>query len=232
MTAKLYTVAGRLFHTQTALEQEIKFHLAHAMRDTVFVDILFRDIVNGYHPEVIAAGQKSDGRFEYLSYNEQVRRQMRSAVAYRGGPLMTAYFEPLGEWRDVTVYPWRNPGPRGEVRAALRAKSSAFIPSPTDFDLCSAPGCAATGFQLQYHHVTPTFAAIVTRALTLVSEEEVAGRFGYQKFIPGAWSCDVSDFIPDDHPAVQSLAQAHKANKWCWLCRDHHQALSKERRAP
>jgi len=224
MTPIAYTVAGRTFPTQASLETEIKFHLAHALRDTVFIDALFRDIVNTYHPEVVAAGQRSDGRFEYLTWHERARRGMQTARDYRGGGVIMTYFEPLGEWRDVTVYPWRRPKPKQDIIRALRAKAAAFVPSPGPRDCCAHSGCLVRGAGLTYHHVSPTFAEMAESAFLLVSQQEHAARFGYDKFAKGTFS--IADFISNDHPAVLYLEAAHRHNDWQWLCTEHHRAVT------
>ena len=87
---------------------------------------------------------------------------------------MQTFFIPLGRWQDVTVYPWKRPPPRAQVVAALRAKASGYIPKPTPADQCRAAGCTTWWYDLEYHHVRPTFAEIVEQAMTCVTEEEIS----------------------------------------------------------
>lgn len=221
--AKPYDLAGVHFESQTALEKAVKEYLRNtAPKDHVFKSRFLRDIVNTLHPGVIAAGQRSTGEFEFLTHHEQVRRNLPFADMYRGGPVMTTFFEPLHDWRDVTVYPWRKhtASPRTEIAGALRIKIAANLPVPSQSDRCAIPGCFVTGFGLRYHHIRPSFAEIVDECLELMTEEEISTMFGYSKFLPGI-NC-VADCIPDDHPAVIHLYEAHDGNEWAWLCDRHH----------
>ena len=53
-----------------------------------------------------------------------------------------------------------------------------------------ADACAVCGTAegLEYDHVTPTFAQIVDECLALMSPEDIATKFGYDKFQPGTMS--------------------------------------------
>ncbi len=224
--AKQYDLAGVHFESQSALERAVKEYLRDtAPKDRVFKSRFLRDIVNTLHPAVIAESQRSTGEFEFLTYYEQVRRNLPYADLYRGGPVMITFFEPLHDWRDVTVYPWRKrtKNPRTEIAEALRAKIAATLPVPTPKDRCATPGCSVTGFGLRYHHVEPSFAQIAEECLEMMTEEEIRTLFGYGKFLPGIYC--VADCIPDDHPAVVHLFQAHEHNEWIWLCDRHHMMM-------
>ena len=220
--AKTYDLAGQYFTTQKALEATVKEIIRSLQMDTVFRNDLLREIVNTLHPEVMQSGQQSDGRFEYLSWREQVRRKLPYAEMYRGGPVMTSFFVPLGDWRDVTVYPWRKNiyEPRTQLVAALRVKAAPMQPRPTLSDKCAYPGCRANGYALHYHHLAPTFAEMVDECMALISNKEQSTLFGYSKFAPGI--LEVSDCIPDNHPAIARLKKLHESNSWIWLCHQHH----------
>lgn len=220
---KAYTVAGREFERQGDLDAEVKAHLNSHPLNTEFEDAFLAAVVNEHHPKVIAAGQHVV-RFQYLDFGEQLRRGMDSAKRHRGGKLVMGYFEPLGDWRDVTVYPWRIGSPRGDIKAALREKIARFLPRPVASDRCERNGCTARGANLEYQHIKPTFDEIAEQCLALMSDEEISTKFGYSKFESG--KDDTCDLIPDDHPAVQLLLKLHVFNDWEWLCAYHHRNVT------
>ena len=217
-----YDIGGVHYPSQAALEREVKAHIKASPRNRVFHDDLFMAVVNTLHDEVVEAGEHSSGDFELLTWNEQNFRGMKTCVAYRGGELMTTFFQRCRRWGSVTVYPWRRASNRQQVVEALREKISPIIPKPTTRNHCATIGCDAQWFDLQYHHVKPTFAEMVEQAMLLISEQEIATRFGYNKFTPGTYS--VADFIPAYHPAIVYLLNAHKTSSWAWLCPIHHGA--------
>lgn len=226
--SKPYTVAGRAFRSQADLEACVKRHLHRHPLDTPFEDEFLAAVVNELHPSVVGSGQQSTGRFQFLGHAEQVRRGMDTAARFRGGPLLMAWFEPLGAWRPATVYPWRRgDDPAQAVKRALRQKSATLIPSPTPSDRCARDGCTATGFALEYEHVAPTFAEIADECLILMTPAEIASLFGYSKFTPGR--DELVNCIPDDHPSIVHLRWRHQGNRWEWLCALHHRHVTAPR---
>lgn len=218
--SKQYTVAGQHFAKQGDLEAAVKKALNSHPLNAEFKDDFLAAVVNELHDEVIAAGQKVVS-FGYLDYAEQVRCEMPTARRFRGGNVLMGHFMPLDEWRDVTVYPWRKSvDNRVEIKRALRDIINSLLPQPEPTDRCAFKGCTACGKNVEYEHVNPTFDVIAEECLTLVSEDELATRFGYQKFKPGTYT--VADFIPKEHPAVQRLLDLHQNNRWVWLCAYHH----------
>lgn len=221
--AKPYVIAGELFPTQAELERRVKEHLnSHPVND-VFGDPFLRNVINTLHEEVRAAGQHCSGVFEYLTWEEQLRRGLDSADRYRGGCLLRCWFEPLGDWRDVTAYPWRKSKPEQEIKRALREKIAFFLPRPQTSDRCHREGCRESGSALEYEHIRPTFNAIADECLALMAPEEIATRFGYSKFTPGR--DELVHCIPNVHPAVVRLIALHEANEWEWLCSFHHRGV-------
>ena len=218
---KSYTVAYRYFAKQGDLEAEVKAHLNAYPLNTVFVDEFLAAVINELHPNVIAAGQMTRGEFEYLDYMEQVKRGYDTADRYRGGKLLITKFYPLEEWRDVTVYPWRKADkPEKVIKAALREKIAPHLPKPSQRDQCATLGCKARGGDLEYEHVSPTFEEVAQECIARMGAEEMADLFGYNKFIPGR--DHLVHCIPDDHPAIHYLLEAHEGNEWIWLCALHH----------
>lgn len=220
MATKPYTIDGIYFPTQSALEREVKERLKLKPRNRVFRDSLFRAVVNELHPDVVRVGEQSTGEFEVLTCAEQMRRRLQTAMQYRGGVLVMTHFARCNRWLDVTLYPWRRGSHRGDIVDALRNKVNSLLPKPGPEDRCVIWGCDADWHTLEYHHLEPTFKAIVEGAMAYVSDEEIETRFGYDKFKPGTFS--IADFIPDDHPAVLYLVEQHKRNTWQWLCATHH----------
>jgi hypothetical protein len=219
MAAKPYTVAGRHFPRQGDLDAAIKAALNQHPRNVEFTDEFLAAVINELHPDVLAAGQKVE-RFQYLTWDEQLRRNMPTAGGYRGGGIVLGWFEPLGRWEDVTVYPHRQASRDSDLRQALRIKINPYLPRPTLRDHCDIPTCPVTGYGLEYEHANPTFKQIVDACLALMTEEERATRFGYNKFDPARRT--IEDCIPDTHPAVRLLFEGHTNNQWMWLCKFHH----------
>ena len=221
-----YDLAGVHFPTQTALAQAVKQRLAVAPLNVPFQSRLFRDIVNTLHPDVIAAQQRSTGDFIFLTWGEQRRRGMQTAQMFNGGKLLITRFEPLGEWRDVTVYPWKKRKRRAELVDVLRLKTNELLPRPTDDDYCAYPGCDRHGFDLVYHHIDPDFRTIAQECLPYFTDKEQSTLFGYSKFSPGVVT--PADCVPADHLVIHRLAEIHSCNKWAWLCTAHHVATHQE----
>lgn len=219
--AKTYTVLGVLYPRQVDLEAAVKSALNRHPKNVRFVDPFLAAVVNEHHPEVKIAGQRATGQFEYLDFQEQLRRGLDSAQRFRGGNLLMGFFKPLDEWRDVTVYPWRGQGNhRQDIKLALREILAPLLPKPAPCDRCTYLGCRASGSAVEYHHVSPTFDAIAEACLGLMAPEEISTRFGYSKFVRGR--DDLFRCLPSDHPAVTFLLQSHTSNQWEWLCKAHH----------
>lgn len=222
---KQYDVAGQHFSRQVDLEAAVKAHLNSHPLNTRFRDNFLAAVINELHPDVRAAGQHSTGEFEYLDWGEQLHRGMDSAFRYRGGKVVVTLFEPLGDWRDVTVYPWRGQGNhRRDVKTALREKIAPYLPKPQKWDRCAALGCQATGADLEYQHTEPVFDTLAEECLALMSDDEITARFGYSKFVLGR--DELAHCIPANHPAFRHLLAAHQANRWQWLCAFHHRGVA------
>lgn len=222
---KVYDFGRWHFESQTDLEHAVKERIRDIPVDQRFRDDLLIDVINELHPDVIAARQ-SVVALEFLSYSEQRLRGMASADLYRGGKVMMGYFEPLGEWRDVTVYPWRRSKHQTEIKQAFRAIVAPYLPKPTPDNRCVMPDCSANWKTLEYQHVAPTFDEIATRCLSFCTVDEIAIRFGYNKFTSKPTIFSVADVIPATHPAVIELLRSHQSNQWAWLCPEHHRGVS------
>lgn len=211
------------FTSRAALEREIKVRLAQP-NDVIFRDALLEAVVNTMHPEVAEAGQKTTGQFRFLSGSTQERAGMPTAKRFRYGRMLTAYFVPIGGWWDVSAYPWRRPKPAAEIGAALREIANQnVVPKPDPDDRCAVPDCSGPWSALEYDHVTPTWREIAAAALRLCTQEEIATRFGYQKFVAGVYT--VADCIPPAHPGIRYVLDAHRTNQWRWCCRFHHRGV-------
>lgn len=226
--AVTYDLAGAHFSSQAELERAVKAILKTVPRDEVFGVPLLTAIVNTLHPEVIKAGQHSDGRFQLLTWRKQAKMGLQTAQDFRGGELMISYFQPLNRWQDVTVYPWKRPSNTQRLKDALRLKASKIIPHPTASTRCESMGCTCRGYDLEYHHVSPTFQTILQECLTLFSPEEVSDLFGYNKFRAGTFT--LADFIPDSHLAVKRMGELHRNAEFQWLCVYHHGLATKAQR--
>jgi hypothetical protein len=222
---KRYVINGQVFETQRALELAVRARLNSHPLNEEFHDEFLAAVINELHANVRAAGQRATGRFQYLDWLEQYRRGMESARRHRGGKLMMGFFHPLGEWRDVSVYPWKaESNSRTAIKKALREKINQHLPRPSQSDRCTRQPCSARGFDLEYEHVRPTFNEIAEECLLLMSDEEIATRFGYSKFSPGLG--ELCDLLDDEHPAVRRLYELHSVNEWEWLCAHHHRNVA------
>ncbi len=222
---KRYEVAGLVFPTQSSLEAEIHRRLFSQPLNQEFEDQFMATVINTYHQEVIAAGQHTTGLFRFLDFREQTRRGLDSATRHRGGKLLMSFFDPLGDWRDCTAYPWRGQrNPRRDIKNALREKINEYLPRPKSTDRCARQPCTATGSALEYQHIDPTFNEIAEACMELMTEAEIETRFGYSKFKTGFG--DVCDLLPPLHPAVKRLIDLHIFNDWEWLCAYHHRGVT------
>ena len=225
---KPLTIAGRCFATRKDADEAVKSELNRLPIDEVCESTFLQAVVNEHHPDVIAAGQRSDGRFRYLSPGAVAEFDPARAKEIRGGKMLVTYFTPVGRWEDVTVYPWRKSiDPSKEIIRALREKAP--VPLASEMDQCAHEGCKTPWYALEYDHVSPTFKEIAAEAMSLMTAGEIASRFGYSKFSPSRRH--LSRCIPDDHPAIIALAQFHERNEWRWVCPRHHRNVGAARRA-
>lgn len=217
-------VLGETFTTQRELEARISATLQSVPRDEPFEQPFLAAVINGYHVEVVEAGQTCTGLFEFLTWDGIQERQL--PVRYPS--LLRGWFDPFGGWCDVTAYPWKRRSPRQDAKAALRDIVSQEIqPQPPTEAACQFPGCRVRD-HLEYHHDSPTFDEMAMHAMLRMDESEIATRFGYQKFDRENPYRQLSDCIPRTHPAVQYLREAHRTNRWFWLCRAHHAQVNRK----
>lgn len=214
-----YFVQGQSFSNLGTLAEAVGLRRIEYGQDVEFEDPFIAEVVNTMHPDVVRRGYTAI-RFRDTSWSFQppaVRAQLAGFNVFMG------YFLPISRWQDISTYPWRRGGPTADLKAALRAKWAMLAkPRPTALDVCTC----GSGESLEYDHVSPTFDEIAVACLAFMTAEERATRFGYDKFCPDTIS--VSDFIPDDHPAVRRLLAQHQQNLWQWLCRACHQAKTAE----
>lgn len=222
--ARPYEFAGHRFSSQQILDKVVTLTQQTHRLDEEFQDPILLAVINNLHPDVIKTRQQAT-KIRILSYSKQVELGLPTADMYRGGVLVTAWFEPSRMWRPVTLRPWRTTGKRQRVKQALRAILSPWLPKPTALDKCAVPGCGARGFDLEYHHLSPTFAEIANDCLELVSDQEIDSLFGYSKF--GQDGSSLAECIPRNHAATTLLFDKHQNNQWCWLCKFHHRGVLK-----
>lgn len=219
--ANSYNIAGVYFPTQNALEEAVRKRVQAEPLDKVFQSRLLRDVVNELHPDVAGSPNRSDGRFQKLSFESQSAHGIETSVQYRGGYLMFTYFIPIEMWHDVTVFPWRGKrNAKAKIVTALRTKAKLLQPLPRPWDVCAITGCKSPGEHLEYHHISPTFKEISAACLEVATQEEKDSLFGYSKFKLGMHV--LADFISDDHPIILKLKELHSGNEWQWLCQEHH----------
>lgn len=220
-----YLVGGAVFSSLQALSEAVAARRLAYGHDVEYFDGFLAEVVNELHPDVVARGYTATAFCErtWLYQSDRVRAQLQGSTCFEG------FFREIGRWQDVTTYPWRRPGPVQEIKAALRTKFAGLIrPAPQPHDACAV--CGARTW-LEYDHVAPTFDEIAAECLARVTPQEIATKFGYDKFAPDTLS--VADFLPDRHPAVRHLVARHRDNVWQWLCVPHHRIKTVGvRRAP
>jgi len=217
-----YCVGGMTFTSLTALGQAISARRDQHDLEVEFEDALIADVINKFHPDVVQSGQQA------VKFRKRSMDSLPSAIRWQCPSTwrFEAYFLPLGRWQDVTAYPWRKGTLVADLKNALRAIFREYV-RPKLADACAICGTAEA---LDYDHVDPSFGEIANECLTLMSEDEIKTKFGYDQFHPTKMS--LAAFIPLDHPAVVHLIATHRhpAFQWQWLCRLHHQQVTSARR--
>lgn len=211
-----YQVNGRLYPTQVALEAEIRDTLGAQNLDEPFTSAFLAAVLNTLDERIRASGQQATGAFERLSIEEQERRGLEP----RPGPLLMAEFEPSGKWLPCSAFPWRRRPRdyRDEIKEALRELLALYLPRPGPSTRCAE--CFSVR-DLQPWWDEGVRERIAEECLDLMTPEEVAGRFGFNRF--SIERDNLAMLLPAAHPAVRHLLQSHA--KYEWRCRLHAQAL-------
>jgi hypothetical protein len=122
---KSYTIHGRVFPTQKALEEEVRTRLELQSLNEQFYDSFLAAVLNTLHGGVKMTRERASGWFERLDWETQLARGTPSAEIRGGGEVIVAQFYPSGKWCDITLRPWRNNHWRySDVVEYLTGKSS------------------------------------------------------------------------------------------------------------
>lgn len=213
------------FKTQKELDITIKHLFQNSPKNIEFENEFFTELINKYHRGVTRAGIKVT-KFKILTFDNQMGKWEYAQKKFRGGKLMTGYFEPLGEWHGVTVYPHKKNSPyiKTKLIKILREKWAESAEVRKDNQLCEE--CKIMPCP-QLHHNNISFKEIGEKCLSFFTEDELING------VSSDWwkqECE-SDSISSKHPAVVEMLRLHKNVKYKWLCSDCHKKQHKKMRA-
>jgi hypothetical protein len=218
-----YSVQGQTFTSQSRLAAEISRRREQHDINVEFEDPVIAEVINSMHPEVRRSPHRAV-RFPKRSMDTLawwIREQCPASWRFE------AYFVPLARWQDVTAYPWRKRGsPITDLKCALRAIFREHC-RPRIAEACGVDGCGRAE-RLEFDHIEPSFDEIAQECIGLMTAEEIATKFDYDQFDPHRMT--LAAFIPRQHPAVVHMIATHRVGRFQWLCREHHQIVTAERR--
>lgn len=217
--SKSYTIAGHTFSTQRALEETVRVHLDFHPLDEPFIDAFLAAVINDLDERIQSSGQLACGAFQRLS----VERQEECGMEPRPGPLLLAQFEPSGRWLPVSAYPWRR-RPRDhtpEVALALKTLLTFYMGDESSYhhERCDECGLRGPGNGLVWQPISPTWDELSQACLALMTPEEIAGRWGFNRFDPKR--DDLARLLPAAHPAIRYLLVTGLSARWAWVCSTH-----------
>jgi len=198
------------FDSKKNLDITIKFLLQQSPRNIEFKNEFFKELINTYHEGVIKENLKVT-KFKILDYNNQTDKWIYARERFRGNDLVTGYFEPIGRWHGVTVYPHKKTTARQKIIDALRQKWAEKAKKSDDSQLCEE--CNIIPFP-HLHHDNITFKEIAEKCMKFFTEKELRVGIGNDWW---KYECEADD-LPDNHPAVVEMFKLHKDVKYKWLC--------------
>ena len=211
---RTFTFGGRFYSTEVELNRDVKFLLKECKHNVEFEHKYFSDLINTYHNGVNYSGYKVT-KFKILDYEYQVGRWEKLRDKYRGNFVVTGYFEPVGKWHSVTLYPYKIKNIKSKLIAGLREKWAEKAEIRTENQLCE--NCKIMPYP-QLHHDNISFKEIAEKCMKLFTKEELMFGLG------GDWwkhDC-ISDVLSDNHPAVIEMFKLHEGVTYKWLCHQCH----------
>jgi len=191
-------------------KKELDITIKHILNNSPMNIEFFKELINTYHEGVIDEKVKVT-KFKILDYNNQTGRWKYARERFRGNILVTGYFEPVGEWHGVTVYPHKKTSAKQKIIEALRQKWAEKAEKCGDNQLCEE--CNIIPYP-QLHHENISFREIVEKCMQFFTKKELRVGLG------GDWwkyECE-ADELSDDHPAVIEMFKLHEDVKYKWLC--------------
>lgn len=211
------------FDTEKELYITIKYLLSISPRNIEFENEFFSELINTYHTGVIKEGLKVT-KFKILTYDNQVNEWSYAREKFRGGILVTGFFEPVMEWHGVTLYPYKKNDKhiKSKLIKILREKWAEKAEVRKENQLCEE--CNIIPYP-QLHHDNISFKEIAEKCMKYFTEDEL--KFGLGN---NWWKQEcISDAISDNHPAVIEMFKLHKDVEYKWLCDGCHKNKHKKR---
>ena len=201
------------FDTQTSLDKAIKEKIQEVPLDKEFYDEFLLSIINELHERVKEKNLKCS-LLKIITFRNQVREWEFIRHRFRGGILVTGFFEPINKWHGVTLYPHKKKSIKQKLVLCLRQKWSeqAQKRNPTTTcEKCDDP------FPLLHHDNIP-FKEIAEQCIPYFTEKEKEEGIGDDWW----WHESEADAISNNHPAVIKMLELHNKVKYRWLCRNCH----------
>ena len=205
------------------LDFTIKILLKESPRNVEFKNDFFKELINTYHKGVMYENLKVT-KFKILEYSQQTDKWKYAQERFRGNILVTGYFEPIGEWHAVTVYPHKKQNVKSKLIEGLRQKWAEKAPKSSGEIICEYKNCNIPWPQL--HHDNISFKEIAEKCLKFFSQKELEIGIGNNWW---KYECEC-DELPDNHPAVIEMFRLHKDVEYKWLCDIHHKENHRNKR--
>ena len=202
------------FDKKKDLDITVKVLLQNSPKNIEFENEFFKELINTYHKGVRYEGLNVT-KFKILDYKHQIGKWEYARERFRGNILVTGYFEPIGEWHGVTVYPYKKITVKQKLVDALRQKWSEKADKCSAVQLCES--CNIIPYP-QLHHDNISFSDIAKECIKLFTQKEIEIGIGNNWW---KYECECDD-LPDDHPAVIKMFELHKNVKYKWLCNSCH----------
>lgn len=212
--SKKFNILDIQFKTQKELNITIKQIFSECPRNLEFENAFFKDLINTYHKGVLNEKLKVT-KFKIIDYKNQDGKWQYARERFRGNDLVTGFFEPIGEWHAVTIYPHKKQTVKQKLVDGLRQKWAEKAPKPGNDQLCEE--CNIIPYP-QLHHNNITFKEISDKCLYLFSKKELEIGIGNNWW---KYECE-ADEISDNHPAVVEMFRLHKDVTYKWLCSQCH----------
>lgn len=207
-----YTFGQWTFNTQTELNLTIKQIFKECPRDIEFENEFIQSLINTYHADVIKNNQKMT-KIRILTWKTQVEKWNFVRDRFRGAEYVIGFFEPLNDWRGVTIYPHMRKNGINSLTCLLRQKWAESIK-----DIKNRPCVNHPSIIGEAHHDNITFYEIFQQCISHFTEKELKNGIEHD------WLKyeNEADAVSNSHPAVQKMLDLHKNVKYKYLCYDCH----------
>ena len=222
---KSYVFGRWKYKTEKELYIDTKYLLSISPRNEIFENEFFKELINKYHAGVFLEGLNVT-KFKILTQDNQIDKWSYAKEKFRGNILVTGYFEPVGEWHGVTLYPYKKKAPyiKTKLVRILKEKWSEKAEKRKDNQLCE--NCKITPAS-QLHHDNISFKSITKKCMKFFTKKELEIGLGYNW-----WKQEcISNSISDNHPAVIEMFRLHENVKYKWLCYNCHKEIHSKKKS-